>query len=155
MWSGGPKTYLGIAIAGFPNLFMIGGPGSPSVLSNVVMTNEFQVDWVAGLIEYTRQRGAFRVEAHVDHEQRWTEHVNELVTHSLLATTNSWYVGANVPGKPRVILPYTGGIVAYRAECESAQGKQYEGFAFTRNGAGDGDDAGDGVLVLSKEGRAP
>jgi len=128
VWSDGPHTYLGLAIANFPNLFMIGGPGSPSVLTNVVMTNEFQVDFITELLVDLRKQGDTRVTVSESDQEAWTEQVNAIAQTSLLSKANSWYVGANVPGKPRVILAYTGGIAAYRSTCESVREKGFEGF---------------------------
>lgn len=127
-WRAGPQTYLGLAIAGFPNMLMIGGPGSPSVLSNVVMTNEFQVEYISELIKDTLDRGLTRIDVRLADQIKWTEHVNQVVKNTLLSSADSWYVGANVPGKPRVILAYTGGVVAYRSACETARANDYAGF---------------------------
>jgi len=118
-WARGPQTYLGMAVEGFPNMLMIGGPGSPSVLSIVVQTNEMQVDWIGRLLAGMRGRGLTRFDVAPGHQDEWTAHVNDVVKRSLFSTSDSWYVGANIPGKPRVILAYTGGICAYREKCES------------------------------------
>lgn len=130
-WADGPHTYLGISVHGFPNLYMVGGPGSPSVLTNVVVTNEMQVEWIAGLIGHVEAAGHKRCEATPAAEQAWTEKVNSLVKGNLWETADSWYVGANVPGKPRVILAYAGGYTAYKAECEEVSASGYPGFAFS------------------------
>lgn len=131
VWAGGPQTYLGISIRGFPNMYMIGGPGSPSVLTNVVMTNEMQVEWIADLIKYGEEHGHTRCEATAEAERSWTEKVNSLVKGNLWETAESWYVGANVPGKPRVILAYAGGYTAYKAECHQISEAGYPGFQFS------------------------
>ena len=130
-WAQGPHTYLGISVRGFPNLYMIGGPGSPSVLTNVVMTNEMQVNWIADLIGHIEENGFSRCEATAEAEDAWTEKVGALVKGNLWETAESWYVGANVPGKPRVILAYAGGYTAYTAECEEISKAGYPGFAFS------------------------
>lgn len=131
VWADGPHTYLGISVRGFPNMYMIGGPGSPSVLTNVVMTNEMQVEWVADLIKHIEDNGFTRCEATAEAEELWTEKVGALVKGNLWETAESWYVGANVPGKARVILAYAGGYTAYRAECMEISGAGYPGFRFS------------------------
>jgi len=130
-WAGGPRTYLGLAVAGFPNLFTITGPGSPSVLTNMLPSIEQHVDWIADCLGYLRHRGAARIEATVDAEDAWVSHVNELAQASLRSTTDSWYVGANIPGKPRVFMPYIGGFPAYVRTCDDVATNGYEGFALT------------------------
>ncbi len=130
-WAEGPRTYLGIACAGFPNLFMITGPGSPSVLSNMVISIEQHVDWIADCIAYARERGVDRIEATVEAEDAWVDHVNELADATLYPLANSWYVGANIPGKPRVFMPYVGGVGAYRRVCDEVAARDYEGFSLT------------------------
>lgn len=130
VWADGPHTYLGIAVHGFPNMYMIGGPGSPSVLTNVVMTNEMQVEWIAKLIRHVDDHGG-RCEATPEAEDAWTEKVAGLVKGNLWETANSWYVGANVPGKPRVILAYVGGYTAYKQECDAVSAAGYPGFAIS------------------------
>lgn len=128
-WKEGPQTYLGLAIHGFPNLFLIGGPGSPSVFSNVVMTNEYQVGFIADLIADADRNDDAIVEAEPDAQAEWTAHVAKVVEHSLLANAKSWYVGANIPGKPRTILAYVGGVPAYRARCEAVRDASFQGFS--------------------------
>ena len=130
-WSGGPRTYLGLAVAGFPNLFTITGPGSPSVLTNMLPSIEQHVDWIADCLGYVRNRGAPRIEATIDAEDAWVSHVGELARASLRSTTDSWYVGANIPGKPRVFMPYIGGVPAYVRTCDEVVANGYEGFALT------------------------
>jgi len=134
-WADGPHTYLGFAISGFPNMFLIGGPGSPSVLTNVVMTNEFQVDFITDLLLDARERNTTRVDADMSAQENWTEQVNAIAQTTLLAKADSWYVGANVPGKPRVILAYTGGGPAYRATCNDVKSNGFSGFNQTAGGA--------------------
>jgi cyclohexanone monooxygenase len=130
-WAEGPKTYLGLMVAGFPNMFLITGPGSPSVLSNMIVSIEQHVDWVADCLAYLRAHGDASVEATQDAEDKWVAHVNEVAHNTLYPQANSWYMGANIPGKPRVFLPYIGGIPAYRAICNEVAAKGYEGFALT------------------------
>ena len=128
-WQAGPRTYLGIGSAGFPNMFMITGPGSPSVLSNMVVSIEQHVEWVAGVIEHLEAQGLRTIEATPQAQDDWVEHVNEIAGHTLYPKANSWYMGANVPGKPRVFMPYAGGVGAYRKRCDEVAAKGYEGFA--------------------------
>jgi len=130
-WSAGPRTYLGLMTAGFPNLFMITGPGSPSVLTNMIMSIEQHVDWITDCIAHLRDRGVRRMEADPTSEDRWVEHVNAVADQTLLPKTASWYVGANVPGKPRVFMPYIGGLGAYRTRCDEVAANGYEGFRLT------------------------
>jgi cyclohexanone monooxygenase len=130
-WAEGPRTYLGIACASFPNLFMITGPGSPSVLSNMVISIEQHVDWIADCIAYAREHGLDRIEATVEAEDAWVDHVNDLADATLYPLANSWYVGANIPGKPRVFMPYVGGVGAYRRVCDVVAARDYEGFSLT------------------------
>jgi cyclohexanone monooxygenase len=127
-WAAGPTTYLGVATAGFPNLFMITGPGSPSVLSNMLPSIEQHVNWIAACIEHLDSRGAKSIDARPDAESAWVAHVNEVAHTSLYPNCNSWYLGANVPGKPRVFMPYLG-FPTYVAKCNEVVAKGYEGFA--------------------------
>jgi len=133
-WSAGPRTYLGLATAGFPNLFIVTGPGSPSVLSNMVVSIEQHVDWITDCISFLRANGVGVIEPTVESEDAWVDHVNELANGTLFPTANSWYVGANVPGKPRVFMPYVGGLPVYRATCDGVAADGYRGFTLT--GAG-------------------
>jgi cyclohexanone monooxygenase len=130
-WSAGPRTYLGLAVAGFPNLFAITGPGSPSVLSNMIVSIEQHVDWIADCITYLRDRKLTAIEATVDAEDAWVAHVNEVGHMTLYPQANSWYMGANVPGKPRIFMPYIGGVGVYREKCADVARKGYEGFTAT------------------------
>jgi cyclohexanone monooxygenase len=127
-WSAGPRTYLGIGSAGFPNLFMITGPGSPSVLSNMVVSIEQHVDWVADAIGYLNDQGRTTIEPTLAAQDDWVDHVNEIASHTLYPQANSWYMGANVPGKPRVFMPYAGGVGAYRQKCDEVAAAGYPGF---------------------------
>jgi cation diffusion facilitator CzcD-associated flavoprotein CzcO len=129
-WAAGPRTYLGLQTAGFPNMFTITGPGSPSVLTNMPTAIEQHVDWIAACIEYLRGHGVARIEADPAAEDAWVEHVNEAADRTLLPQAGtSWYLGANVPGKPRVFMPYAGGFAAYTRTCDEVAEKDYEGFA--------------------------
>jgi|SRR5579872_1028527 len=127
-WSSGPRTYLGLAVAGFPNLFMITGPGSPSVLSNMVPSIEQHVDWIADFLMYSRRHQFGEIEATADAERAWVAHVNALANATLFPLANSWYLGANVPGKPRVFMPYIGGVKLYREKCDVVAARGYAGF---------------------------
>ena len=131
-WSEGPRTYLGIMIAGFPNLFTITGPGSPSVLSNMVVSIEQHVDWIAACLAYLREHRLAVMEATLDAENAWVTHVNEVGHQTLFPLANSWYMGANIPGKPRVFMPYIGGVGPYRAKCDEVAAKGYEGFVLSQ-----------------------
>ncbi len=130
-WEAGPRTYLGVAIAGFPNLFAITGPGSPSVLSNMIVSIEQHVDWIADCLVYLREHRREAIEANVEAEHAWVAHVNEVGHLTLYPLANSWYMGANVPGKPRIFMPYIGGVGAYRQKCDDVAAKGYEGFVLT------------------------
>ena len=130
-WAAGPRTYLGIATAGFPNLFAITGPGSPSVLSNMIVSIEQHVDWIADCIAYLRAHDLAGIEATVDAEDGWVAHVNEVGHATLYPLANSWYMGANVPGKPRIFMPYVGGVGAYRQRCDEVAARGYPGFTLT------------------------
>jgi cyclohexanone monooxygenase len=127
-WEAGPRTYLGLCAAGFPNMFMITGPGSPSVLSNMIVSIEQHVDWTVDCIRHLRSRGLTRIEATQDAEDGWVAHNNEVAERTLYPRAASWYMGANVPGKPRVFMPYIGGVAAYREICDGVAAKGYEGF---------------------------
>ena len=130
-WSEGPRTYLGIATAGFPNLFLITGPGSPSVFSNMVVSIEQHVDWIADAIARLRKDGVQLMEADPAAEDAWVDHVNAVANSTLLPRANSWYMGANVPGKPRIFMPYLGGVGAYRQTCDEVAANGYDGFQLT------------------------
>ena len=127
-WEHGPRTYLGIMIAGFPNLFMITGPQSPGVKSQMILACEQHVDWIADCIQYLRDHGFSRIEAEEDAEDAWVQHNNEVADRTLYPLANSWYVGANIPGKPRVFMPYVGGVAAYKKKCDEIAASGYEGF---------------------------
>lgn len=130
-WSAGPVNYLGLAVAGFPNMFLVAGPGSPSVLVNCIMAAEQHVEWISDLLEHMRERGAHRVEAEPQPQAEWVAHVNEVAHQTLYPKANSWYMGANIPGKPRVFLPYAGGFHHYRKRCDEVAADGYRGFRIT------------------------
>jgi cyclohexanone monooxygenase len=130
-WAEGPKTYLGLMSAGFPNLFIITGPGSPSVLSNMIVSIEQHVDWITDCIAWMRDRGFEAIEANKDAEDKWVAHVNEVAQTTLYPQANSWYMGANIPGKPQIFMPYIGGVGAYRQICNDVAAKGYEGFTMS------------------------
>ncbi len=129
-WAAGPTTYLGLQVAGFPNLFTITGPGSPSVLSNMMVSIEQHCDWVSDCLTHLRDNDARSIEATAEAQQNWVAHVNDVASGTMLTTPScsSWYLGANVPGKPRVFMPYVGGVGAYRRRCDAVVAAGYEGF---------------------------
>ena len=127
-WQAGPRTYLGLATSGFPNLFTITGPGSPSVLASMIQAIEQHVDWLADCIGHLRDIGAATIEPVERYEDDWVEHVNEVSLVSLRSTCSSWYVGANIPGRPRVFMPYIGGFPVYVQKCNEVMSNGFEGF---------------------------
>ena len=127
-WEAGPRTYLGLTVAGFPNMFTITGPGSPSVLASMIQSIEQHVDWIVDCMAHMRDVGARTIEARVEDEDRWVEHVNEVAQVSLRSTCSSWYVGANIPGRPRVFMPYIGGFPVYVQRCNEVMDAGYDGF---------------------------
>ena len=127
-WKDGPRNYLGLAVAGFPNLFTITGPGSPSVLTNMMVSIEQHVNWIADCIAHLRARGLATIEAHAQAQDDWVAHVNAVADRTVYPLCNSWYLGANVPGKPRVFMPLLG-FPAYARKCEEVVARGYEGFA--------------------------
>jgi cation diffusion facilitator CzcD-associated flavoprotein CzcO len=134
-WTAGPRNYLGVAMAGFPNLFTITGPLSPSVLSNMMVSIEQHVEWITDCIAYLRSNGYESIEATVAAQDDWVQHVADVGSFTLFPKADSWYMGANVPGKPRVFLPYVGGVGEFRAKCAQVAADGYEGFTLTRQGA--------------------
>ena len=127
-WRAGPRAYLGIASVGFPNLFMITGPGSPSVLASMIQAIEQHVDWLADCVGHLRDIGAKTIEPLQADEDAWVEHVNDVSTVSLRSTCSSWYVGANIPGGPRVFMPYIGGFPVYVQKCNEVMSNGFDGF---------------------------
>jgi cation diffusion facilitator CzcD-associated flavoprotein CzcO len=132
-WEGGPKSYLGLQVAGFPNLFINTGPGSPSVLCNMPVAIEQHCEWIADCIAHMRDTGIERIEAKPEAMERWIADVNEAAAKTLLPLAkHSWYLGTNIPGKPRVFMPYAGGMAHYRQICTDVAAKGYEGFTLGR-----------------------
>lgn len=127
-WAEGPRTYLGLGITGFPNMFTLAGPGSPSVLTNMITAIEQHVEWTAECIAYVRANGYTSIEAESDAEDQWVRHVNEVADQTLYGQASSWYLGANVPGKPRIFMPYAGGMIEYRRQCDEVAAQGYSGF---------------------------
>ena len=131
-WAEGPRTYLGLQVAGFPNMFTLTGPGSPSVLCNMPVAIEQHVDWVTGCIAHLRAQGLRTIETTPDAAETWVAEVNRAADATLLPLAgSSWYLGANVPGKPRVFMPYAGGMAHYRTVCDGVAQRGYEGFLMT------------------------
>jgi len=130
VWREGPRSYLGLAVAGFPNLFTLTGPGSTMVLSNVMRAIEHHVEWVCELLVAARERGVTEVEALEPAQDEWVARVAELAGRTLYPRTDSYYVGANVEGKPRVFAPFAGGLDAYRRICDGVAAEGYRGFRF-------------------------
>ncbi len=142
-WAEGPETYLGLMTAGFPNLFLITGPGSPSVLSNMAVSIEQHVEFIADLLGDMREKGREVVEASPKAEEVWTRYVTDAGNLTLHVTANSWYMGANVPGKPRKFLPFIGGVDAYRRACNDVQANDWLGFNFRGT---EGERRSDGIV---------
>lgn len=130
-WAPGPANYIGVSVAGFPNMFNIAGPGSPSVLGTMVTCIEQHVDWIADCMTWMREEGHARIDATEEAEANWVAEVNEAAAGSLRSTCNSWYVGSNIPGKAHVFMPYIGGFPKYVAKCDEVARKGYEGFVVT------------------------
>ena len=128
MWEAGPRNYLGLQVAGFPNLFTITGPGSPSVLCNMPVAIEQHADWITDCIGHMRANGLERIEARPDAMDKWVAEVNEVANKTVLPLAkHSWYLGANIPGKPRVFMPYAGGMVRYRRDLRGGRGARLRG----------------------------
>lgn len=130
-WAGGPTTFLGAMVPGFPNLFNICGPGSPSILSNVVLAAEQQLNFLLELIRSAEAKGFTMVEARRDAADAWTSHCAELADKTLFTKAPSWYMGANIEGKPRKFMPYIGGFGTYSRHCEDVRGADYKGMMFS------------------------
>lgn len=131
-WSSGPRMHLGLMAAGFPNMFAITGPGSPSVISNMIVSIEQHVEWIADCIEHLQREGVSRIEPTPQAEDEWVAHVNEAANATLFPQANSWYVGANIEGKTRVFMPYVGGVDVYRDVCDEVAAQGYKGFTLDR-----------------------
>jgi cation diffusion facilitator CzcD-associated flavoprotein CzcO len=129
-WAAGPRTYLGLATAGFPNLFMITGPGSPSVMTNMLVSIEQHVEWIAECLDHMQRERIPVIEVEPEAQDEWVDHVNLVASFTLFPEADSWYMGANVPGKPRVFMPYLGGVGPFRATCDEVAADGYRGFVF-------------------------
>jgi len=127
-WQAGPRTYMGLMTEGFPNLFTITGPGSPSVKSNMLTSIEQHAEWVTDALIWLRDENIASMEAESAAENSWTDHVQDVANQTLFPKANSWYMGANIPGKPRLFMPYLGGVGAYRQKCDEIAAAGYEGF---------------------------
>ena len=130
-WEAGPRTYLGLMVAGFPNMFVVTGPGSPSVKTQMILAIEQHTDWIADCLKHLRAQGYKRIEAGRQAQDEWVQHVNDVADSTLYPLANSWYVGANIPGKPRVFMPYVGGFAGYKQKCDAVAANDYEGFVLT------------------------
>ena len=133
-WTDGPRLYLGLMVAGFPNLFAITGPLSPSVKTNMVTSIEQHVDWIVDCLQHMRESGFDTVAADLAAEDAWVEHVGQVADKTLYPLANSWYMGVNIPGKPRVFMPYVAGFDKYKAICDEIAAANYRGFTFTSPG---------------------
>jgi cyclohexanone monooxygenase len=131
-WSGGPLTYLGLMVAGFPNMFLITGPGSPSVKTQMIVAIEQHMDWVGDCLAMMRTRGVKRIEPAPGAERDWVAHVNDVANSTLYPLANSWYMGVNIPGKPRVFMPYVCGFAGYKKKCDAVAENGYQGFVLSR-----------------------
>ena len=134
-WEGGPLTYLGLMVSGFPNMFVVTGPGSPGVKTQMIASIEQHVDWIADAIDHLGKHQLDRIEPTAKAEIDWVRHVNAVADSTLYPLANSWYVGANIPGKPRVFMPYVGGFDRYKKQCDAVAAKGYEGFTLSRHEA--------------------
>jgi len=130
-WTSGPRTYLGLMTVGFPNLFFITGPGSPSILTNVIVSIEQHVDWIARCIQHMNATQKSKIQAQASAQEVWVQKVNDLAKNTLFPASDSWYMGANVPGKARVFLPFIGGLDTYTEICEQVISDGYSGFDLT------------------------
>jgi len=131
-WAEGPRTYLGLGVPGFPNLFLVTGPGSPSVLTNMVTSIEHHVDWISDCLDHLRSGGYAAIEASRESADDWVAYVNAVAGTTLFTTCNSWYLGANIPGKPRVFMPLFG-FAPYVATCADIAANGYRGFKLLTN----------------------
>ena len=130
-WAPGPRTYLGLLSVGFPNLFTVTGPGSPAVLANMVIAGEQHVDLICSCIEHVKANDKALIEPSQEAETDWGERVDRYANATLYPTCNSWYMGANIPGKPRVFLPYIGGFPNYVKTCEEIVEDDFRGFVLS------------------------
>ena len=132
-WQNGPRTFLGLSTNGFPNLFMITGPGSPSVLTNMPRAIEQHAEWITNCMKHCDEVGAMTIEAENTAMLNWTDHVTAVANQTLLPKANhSWYFGGNIPGKPRTFMPYSAGLDKFRSNCEQIAKAGYKGFKITQ-----------------------
>ena len=127
-WSDGPRAYLGLVSEGFPNMFTVTGPGSPSVLSNMMTSIEQHVDWITECIQFIEAAGMSTIDADLKAEDDWMDHVEEVASKTLRYGCNSWYLGANIEGKKRIFMPYAGGVSTYAEKCAEIASEGYRGF---------------------------
>jgi cyclohexanone monooxygenase len=146
-WGDGPKTYLGLQVAGFPNFFTVAGPGSPSVLSNMISSCEQHVDWISDCLAWLDANGVEVIEADPQAQEDWVRKVNEAADKTLFPKANSWYIGANIPGKPRVFMPYVGGH--YRQICNQVAAEGYRGFRHSASTVGAHTSQGAGMTAVA------
>ena len=131
-WQHGPTAYLGLAIAGFPNLLTVNGPCNPAVLTNVPAAIEHDVEWIASCIEYAEQHALTAIEPTAEAEQEWVDYTADMVDGTMYMKANSWWLGANIPGKPRVFMAFVGGLTIFRERCAEVAAAGYAGFQLTR-----------------------
>ncbi len=136
-WAGGPLTYLGLMVSGFPNMFIVTGPGSPGVKTQMIASIEQHVDWIAAAIDHLHKHQLDRIEPKAEAESDWVAHVNQVADGTLYPLANSWYVGANIPGKPHVFMPYVGGFDRYKRHCDAIASGGYDGFVLKRHAPAD------------------
>ena len=131
-WKDGPRTYLGLQVAGFPNFFIVTGPGSPSVLTNMPQAIDQNVSWITDCISYMKENNFSKIEPKKEFMSDWMEQVQKAVEGTLFPIAkHSWYLGANIPGKPQVFMPYVGGLNQYRKICDDVAATGYNGFQFS------------------------
>jgi len=130
-WSAGPVNFLGLGVNGFPNLFTITGPGSPSVLTNMLVSIQHHVEWITECFSYLRKQQHKTIEVTQGAQEAWVKHVNSVAGATLYQSCNSWYLGANVPGKPRLFMPLPG-FPSYVEKCSQVAATNYEGFSLNR-----------------------
>jgi len=130
-WSAGPRTYLGLMVSGFPNMYLITGPQSPGVKSQMILSIEYHVDMIAKMISKMQDEGLYIARADCKAQEAWVEHNNEVANGTLYPAAASWYMGANIPGKPRIFMPYVGGVKQYRSICGEVISENWKGFEFS------------------------
>jgi len=127
----GPLTYLGMQVPGFPNLFLVNGPGSTGVFANMIMHAEMQIDWLLELIVRSGSEGVSQIDVRQDAAEKWTAHLQKLAGETIFVRANSWYVGANIEGKPRTFMLYVAGLGNYMQICREVAAGGYEGFVLS------------------------